>query len=34
MIDISLPIYLFTKEYPLKTSNKRTKDLTIDKILN
>ena len=24
MFDIHLPIYLFTKEHPLKTSNKRT----------
>ena len=24
MSDIPLPIYLFTKEHPLKTSNKRT----------
>ena len=24
MFDMPLPIYFFTKEYPLKTSNKRT----------
>ena len=24
MFDIPLPIYFFTKEHPLKTSNKRT----------
>ena len=24
MFDVTLPIYFFTKEHPLKTSNKRT----------
>ena len=46
MFDIPLPIYFFTKEHPLKTSNKRTHfplfinqfvsltEAKIDKLLN
>ena len=34
MFDIPLPVHFITKKHLLETSNKRTKNVAIDKLLN